>query len=171
MLNIKSILAALLMAACTVSAHAADKVVVFSVEAAIINTDAAKKALSGLQASGEYAGLQAKAEGLIADMKKLRDEQQSKGMTWNAEQQAEHRKKVEFINADLELARRKLGAEEQAVLRKVADDMKGKVQQVLNEVIQSEGIAIVLPLRNDSVIYVDPTADITGKVTEKLNKM
>ncbi|WP_317931886.1 OmpH family outer membrane protein [Halioxenophilus sp. WMMB6] len=169
MINLKTIFALALLSLGSVPAFAAGKVVIFNFEKAILSTEAAKKVSADLQANAEFAAMQAKYEGIVADLEKLRDEQMSKGMTWNADQQAEHRKKVEYLRADLELAQKKIQAEQNAAVRSLLGEFEGKTKQVLNEVIQAEGIAIVLNAQ--SVYYAEPSADITAMVTEKLNKM
>jgi len=165
----KTIIAFVLLGMTSVSALAADKVAVFNLERAILSTEAAKKASSDLQADPEFAALRAKYEGLVSDMEKLRDEQNSKGMTWNADQQAEHRKKVEYVRADLELAQKKLQAEQNAAVRDLMQELQSKTEKALEEVIKSEGLTIVL--NGAQVYHADKNADITDKVTEKLNKM
>jgi len=168
-LKMKTIIAFVLLGMTSVSALAADKVAVFNLERAILSTEAAKKASSDLQADPEFAALRAKYEGLVSDMEKLRDEQNSKGMTWNADQQAEHRKKVEYVRADLELAQKKLQAEQNAAVRDLMQELQSKTEKALEEVIKSEGLTIVL--NGAQVYHADKNADITDKVTEKLNKM
>ena len=169
MLKIKTIFVAVFLAVSSSAALAADKVAVFNLERAILSTEAAKKASSDLQADPEFAALRAKYEGLVADMEKLREERSSKGMTWNAEQQAEHRKKVEYISADLELAQKKLQAEQNAAVRGLMQELQTKTQKALEEVIKSEGISVVLNAAQ--VYHADKKADITDAVTAKLNKM
>ncbi|BFM06183.1 OmpH family outer membrane protein [Halioxenophilus aromaticivorans] len=169
MLKIKTIFAVVILAVSSSAALAADKVAVFNLERAILSTEAAKKASSDLQADPEFAALRAKYEGLVADMEKLRDEQNSKGMTWNTEQQAEHRKKVDYIRADLELAQKKLQAEQNAAVRGLMQDLQAKTEKALEEVIKSEGITVVLNAAQ--VYHADKKADITDKVTARLNKM
>ncbi|GLS28000.1 OmpH family outer membrane protein [Marinibactrum halimedae] len=150
-------------------ASAETKVVVFDLEAAILNTDAAKKASEALKKDAEYASLQATYDSLRADMAALQKKQESKGMTWDANTLAEHRKTVEYKRADLELAVKKLQAEQNAAVRGLLQEYQGKAKKALDEVIKAEGISIVLSAKQS--YYAEPSADITGKVTAKLNKM
>lgn len=168
-LKIKTIVSVVVLALASGATWAADKVAVFNLERAILSTEAAKKASSDLQADPEFAALRAKYEGLVADMEKLRDEQNSKGMTWSTDQQAEHRKKVEYIRADLELAQKKLQAEQNAAVRVLMQELQSKTEKALEDVIKSEGISVVLNAAQ--VYHVDKKADITDKVTAKLDKM
>lgn len=169
MFNFKTICAVVVLTLASGTAMAADKVAVFNLERAILSTKAAKKASSDLQANPEFAALRAKYEGLVADMEKLREQQSSKGMTWNADQQAEHRKKVEYIRADLELAQKKLQAEQNGAVRGLMQELQAKTEKALEEVIKSEGVDVVLNAAQ--VYHASDKADITDKVTAKLDKM
>jgi outer membrane protein len=168
-INMKALAAVAVLGLATAQTWAADKVAVFNFERAILGTEAAKKASSELSANPEFAALQATYEGLIADMEKLREEQVTEGMTWNTEQQAEHRKKVEYVRADIELAQKKLQAEQAAAVRSLLQEYEGKTREILNSIIQAEGITVVLAAQN--AMYFDPASDLTLKVTAELNKL
>lgn len=168
MLNFKTFAALVVSTFISCSAFAEGKVVVFNFEKAILSTEAAKKASASLSADPEFAALQAKYEGLIAELQALREEQQTKGITWDANQQAEHRKNVEYKRADLELAQKKLQAEQNAAVRGLLQEFETKTKTALEEVIKAQGISVVL--NSSQVYFVDPAADITALVTEKLNK-
>lgn len=144
------------------------KVAVFDSQAAILNTDLAKKRLTTLQKNPEFASMQAKFEGLKADLQSLNKEAETKGMTWSQEQVAEHRKKMEYKNADLQLIVQKLKAEESDVIQRLVQDLTPKVREAITEVIKSEGIGVLL--HSKVAFYVDPSLDITEKITDKLNK-
>ena len=147
---------------------AADKVVVFDLQSAVLNTDLAKKRMQDMQANPEFASMQAKFESLRADLQKMAKEAEKNGVTWNQEQAAEHRKKMEYARADLELVVKKLQAERNATAQRVMEELNPKAQVALKDVISAEGIGIVLS--NQAAYYAEPSLDITAKVTEKLNK-
>jgi len=165
MKKISMVLAALMFSA---GALAEGKVVVFNMQAAIIQTEAAKKSLQALDADPEFAQMKAKFEGLRADLMSLDKDAQTNGMTWSPEKKAEHRKKVEYKSADLKLAAEKLKAERNAVVKKIMQEHGKKAQEAMNQVVTAEGLGLVL---DSSVAYfADAKHDITAKVTEKLNK-
>ncbi|AFU98261.1 putative outer membrane protein OmpH [Simiduia agarivorans SA1 = DSM 21679] len=149
-------------------AMAADKVVVFDLQSAILNTDLAKKRIQEMQANAEFAGLQAKFESLRADLQKMAKDAEKNGVTWNPEQTAEHRKKMEYARADLELVAKKLQAEQKATAQRVLEELGPKAQAALKDVIAADGIGLVLSTQ--TAYYAEPSLDITAKVTEKLNK-
>lgn len=146
----------------------AGKIVVFSPEQAIFNTDLAKKRVDELEAKADFAQLIAQAEGLRSDLEALAKEEKSKGMTWGAEELAQHRKKREYVQADLKLAAQKLQAERNAVLKAIMEELQPKLEEVLKAYVTSEGIDMVL---NKQVAYISvPSSDITVEVTKRLNK-
>ncbi|MBB3167856.1 OmpH family outer membrane protein [Simiduia aestuariiviva] len=149
-------------------AMAADKVVVFDLQSAILNTDVAKKRMQDMQANSEFASMQAKFESLRAELQKMAKEAEKNGVTWNQEQAAEHRKKMEYARADLELVVKKLQAERNATAQRVMEELNPKAQVALKDVISAEGIGLVLSTQ--TAYYAEPSLDITAKVTEKLNK-
>ena len=57
---------------------------------------------------------------------------------------------------------------EQAAGQALLQEMAPVVQEVLRELINTEGIGLLLP--RASVIHADPGYSITAKVTDKLNQ-
>lgn len=149
-------------------ALASDKVAVFDLQTAILSTEVAKQRVQELQSNAEFAAMQAKFESLRVDLQGLAKDAETNGMTWSQEQQAEHRKKIEYKRADLELAAKKLQAEKNAAVKRIMQELAPKAKTVLNQMITAEGIGLVL----DSKVayYADASFDITAKVTDKLNK-
>lgn len=164
----KQVSIALVALAFSAVAAAESKVVVFNMQAAIIQTDAAKKSLQALDADADFAAMRAKFESLRADLVSLDKDAKTNGMTWSDEQKANHRKNVEYKSADLKLAAEKLKAERNAVVKQIMQEQGQKAKTALNEVVTAEGIGLVL---DSSVAYwASANYDITGKVTDKLNK-
>jgi outer membrane protein len=67
---------------------AAGKVVVFNMQAAILQTDLAKKRISALEANPEYAALKVKFESLRADLEGLQKDAATNSMVWTDQQKA-----------------------------------------------------------------------------------
>lgn len=147
---------------------AAGKVAVFDWEKCILSTDVAKKRLSELQKNPEFSSMQAKFEGLKSDLQNLNKEAETNGMTWSQEQVAEHRKKMEYKNADLQLVVKKLQAEENAAVKRIVQELTPKVRKAVSEIIEAEDIGLLL--HSKVAFHVDPAFDITAKITDKLNK-
>lgn len=149
-------------------AAAEGKVAVFNMQAAIVNTDMAKKRLQSLDASPDFAAMKAKFESLRSDLVSMEKDAQTNGMTWTAQQKAEQRKKAEYKSADLKLAAEKLKAERNEVLQQIMQEMAPKAKDALESIVKSGDYSLVL---DSSVAYwADKGYDITPEVTKKLNK-
>lgn len=151
------------------SAMAQGKIAVFSLEAAILNTEVAKKRFSEYEKNAEFAQLKAQFESAQADLKGLDEKQKKDGATWSPEQIAEHRKQIEYKRADLELVVKKLQAEEQQLRAGILQELGPQAQKIAQELIESEGIGLVLNAQ--AVAFADSAYNITPKITDRLNKL
>ncbi len=165
---IQKSLAAVLICLASAASFAQGKVAILDLQAAVLSTEYAQKEIAALDKNPQYAAMKAKLDGLVADMKKLQAEAEKDGMTWSAEKQSEHRKKVEYIRADYELEGKKLQAEQQAVVQRVMQTMGPKVRTALEQLTESEKIGLLLNAQ--AAMYAAPAHDITPKLTEMLNK-
>lgn len=147
---------------------AANKIVVFDHEQAIMATDIAKTKVDKLKAEAGYAQLLAQGESLRADLEALAKELNSKGMTWDENKRAEHRKKMEYIQADLKLASQKIQAENQAVMQEIGGAVQPLLEEVLKNYIESNNIEMVL--KKQATYMAAPAVDITPQIVEALNK-
>lgn len=168
MTAIQKIFAVVLLCAFSAGSLAQGKVVIVDIQAAMLSTNVAQKELEKLDKNPEFAALKAKLDGLVADMKKLQATAEKDGLTWSAEQQAEHRKKVEYVRADYELVGKKLQAEQQAVMQRILQELSGKTHTVLEQLIAADNIGLVL--NSQAAIHASAAHDITPKLTELLNK-
>ena len=72
------------------------------------------------------------------------------------------------IDRDSTIARGKLQQAEQELGQRLLSEMTPKVQAVLRDLIESEGIGLLL--QRSAVIHADNGYSITAKVTDKLNQ-
>lgn len=167
-MTIKQLLAGVTFMLMTAAASA-DRVAIFDAQGAVLQTKRAAKVMDTLKKNEEYATLTTQVESLQSDLKSMAKEQETKGMTWSQEQSMEHRKKMEYIQADLQLAVKKLQAENSAVMGRLMQDAQQNLRDILSKLVQTEGIDIVLPAQG--VIYANPKTDITSKVAAELDKL
>ncbi len=146
----------------------AGKVVIFDAQQAIMQTSMAKQRMEALQKNPEYAKLRAELDGYQADLSALAKEAESKGLTWSAEQQAEHRKKVEFIQADRQLVIQKLQKENDDLVKGLLEEGQKMIPAVLEQLVKSDEIDVIL--RKEATFFASPAVDITAKVIAELNK-
>ncbi|WP_075186720.1 OmpH family outer membrane protein [Teredinibacter haidensis] len=146
----------------------AGKIAIFNHESAMMGTKQAAQAIEKLKANAEYNQMMTQIESLQADLKGLAKEAETNGMTWSQEKMAEHRKKMEYVQADLQLAAKKIQGENAAVINKLAQEFQPKLKAVLDEIMKADGIDVIL--RPQAVYTVMPALDITAKVTAALDK-
>lgn len=146
----------------------AEKVAVVDVGRAIFAADFAKARLKQLQAKSEYASMQAKYDSTGADIKALQKEVESKRMTASKEQMVEYQKKMEYLNADIELVARKLEGEIKNLQGSIMKEAQPKALESIQELVKEEGVTLLL--QREAVIFAPPEADLTAKLTDRLNK-
>lgn len=158
---------ALLASASTWAATAKDKVAVFDVQEAILSTNTAKEQMKAFESRPDVAKMMADGEKLKKDITALRDEAAKDGAGWTAAKASEKKKAIEFKEADFELIVRKLNSERQASGKKLMDDIGPRLEGIVKEIVEAEGIGLLLDRK--AAIHAEPSWDITAKVTEKLN--
>ncbi len=146
---------------------AKDKIAVFDVQEAILSTTMAREQMKSFEARSDVAKMMADAEKLKKDITALRDEAGKDGASWTAAKAEEKKKSIEFKQADFELIVRKLNAERQAAGKKLMDDVGPRLEGIVKEIVDAEGIGLLLDRK--AAIHAEPAFDITAKVTEKLN--
>jgi outer membrane protein len=151
-----------------VAASAQGRIAVVNLEEAILQTDEAQTRLNGLRTQEDYKADKTELERLQGEREALIKELQNDLAVMSAEQQQAARKRLASKNADLEHVLRKLQKQEQDLGQALLQEMTPKVQAVLRDLIQSEGIGLLL--QRTAVIHADGGYSITAKVTDKLNQ-
>ena len=134
----------------------------------IFGTEVAKARMKQKKGESEFATLQGKYESTVSEMKALKKEIDTQGMTWSQEQVADAQKKMEYLRADLELITRKIQGDQQALQNSIVQELRPKAGEALQELIEEEGI--VLLLSSEAVVTAAPSLDVTAKLTDRLNK-
>ncbi len=144
----------------------AEKVVVLSVQQALLTSNAAEAFREQLKS--EFSSEQKQLIDLQAQAKKIQDEIKKGQGTQSKEVQDQQR--VQFQKAFGEYQR--LGQELQQKQRQREDmflkEMRPKLDTVIRGLIEAEGYDMVVS--KQATIYTKPELDITAKVVELLNK-
>lgn len=149
--------------------QAASKVAIFSPEAAIMNSKAYKQSVEDLNRSPEFAKMMAEYEAKQAELKSLDEESKSKGLTWSTEQVADFRKKVDYLQLDMQGLVKKIKAEQKSVGEKVMVKAQKTIPEILKKIAKKDKIDLIL--RADAAVHIsDEAVDITKKVIDELNK-
>jgi outer membrane protein len=165
---LKIMCAGLILAVLPAVASAQGRIAVVNLEEAMLQTDEAQQRLNGLRDGGDYAADKTELERLQAEREAMIKELQNDMAVMGPEQQQAARKRLTSKNADLEHVLRKLQQAEQELGQELLAEMTPKVQAVLRELIQSEGIGLLI--QRSAVIHADNGYSITAKVTDKLNQ-
>lgn len=163
----KFILAVLIVALPTLG-WAQGKIAVVDLQEAILQTDLAQKRLTEIREQSDYKSDKAEYDRLKKEFDDLVKKFQKDAAVMSQEQQVAARQKLASKQADLEHVTGKLQKAEQAAGQALLQEMAPRVQEVLRDLIASEGIGLLL--QRASVIHADAGYSITAKVTDKLNQ-
>lgn len=150
-------------------AWAQGKIAVVNLQEAIMQSDVAQKRLGEVRNGEDYKSDKAEFDRLKGEFDALVKEFQKDAAAMSQEQQVAARQKLASKQADLEHVTGKLQQAEQLAGQTLLQEMSPKVQDVLRELIATEGIGLLL--QRASVIHADAGYSITAKVTDKLNQM
>ena len=167
----KRVLPAVMALACLApfAALAQGKIAVVNLEQAILQSDAAQARLNQVRNEESYKSDKKEFDSLKDELDKLVKDFQKDAAVMSQEQQLAARKRLASKQADLEHVAGKLQQAEQATGQALLQEMSPMVQEVLRELISTEGIGLLL--QRNSVIHADPGYSITAKVTDKLNQL
>jgi len=143
-------------------------IAIVDIDKAVMATEFAKKESDSLNANPEYKTLVNKFETLKADLLDLEKKGKTNGMTWSAEQRAEHRNKMEYKSADMRLAGQKIEAVQAKAMKKISDKVSPQIEKTLRVIIEERNIDLLLDAK--AARFAEPGVNITKLLTERLNK-
>jgi len=150
-------------------AMAQGKIAVVNLQEAILQTDAAQQRLNEVRGQDDYKADKAEFDKLKKEFDELVKKFQKDAAVMSQEQQLAARQKLANKQSDLEHVTGKLQQAEQGAGQALLQELSPKVQEVLRDLITTEGIGLLL--QQSSVIHADAGYSITDKVTDKLNQL
>lgn len=144
------------------------KIAVVNLQEAMLQTDQAQKRLNAVREASDYKADKAEYDRLKEEFDALVRKLQKDMAVMSQDQQVASRQKLASKQDDLEHVTGKLQKAEQAAGQSLLQEMSPRVQEVLRELIATEGIGLLL--QRSSVIHADAGYSITAKVTDKLNQ-
>lgn len=84
------------------------------------------------------------------------------------EELSENQKKIEYVQADFQLAVKKLKAEENAVFNAIMEELQPAAVAELKKIVAADGIGLVLKV--EAAIHASELYDITERVTVAIDK-
>ena len=149
-------------------AAAQGKIAVVNLQEAILQSDMAQQRLADVRGEESYKADKEEFDRLQEELEDLVQEFQKDAAVMSQEQQVSARKRLASKQSDLQYVAEKLQQAEQATGQALLQEMSPLVQEVLRELIATEGIGLLV--QRSSVIHADPGYSITAKVTDKLNQ-
>ncbi len=150
-------------------AFAQGKIAVVNLQEAILQTDLAQKRLQEVYNQPDFKADKAEFDQLKKELDDLVKQFQKDAAVMSQDQQAAMRQKLNTKQSDLEHVAGKLKQAEGVAGQALLQEMSPKVQEVLRDLIQSEGIGLLI--RQEAVIHADAGYNVTAKVTDKLNRL
>ena len=151
------------------AAFAQGKIAVVNLQEAILQSDQAQARLNEVRNQEDYKADKDEFDRLQEELDQLVKDFQKDAAVMSQEQQLSARKRLASKQADLEHVTGKLQQAEQAAGQALLQQLSPAVQEVLRDLIATEGIGLLL--QRQSVIHADPGYSITAKVTDKLNQL
>jgi outer membrane protein len=148
---------------------AAEKIAVVDVQGAILQTDAAQQRINEVREQEEYKKNKAEYDRLKSEGEALLKTFQKDAAIMSQEQKATAQQKLGSMQEDLDHVTGKLQQAEQTAGQALLQEMAPSVQEVLREIIEKEGIGLLL--QRQAVIHAEPSYSITSQVTDKLNQL
>jgi outer membrane protein len=145
------------------------KIAVVDVQGAILQTDVAQKRIGEIRNQDEFKKNKAEYDRLKAEGEALLKKFQKDAAVMSQEQKVEAQNKLGSMQDDLDHVTGKLQQTEQAAGQALLQEMAPKVQEVLREIIEKDGIGLLL--QRNAVIHAEPSYSITAQVTDKLNQL
>jgi outer membrane protein len=147
----------------------AEKIAVVDVQGAILQTDAAQQRINEVREQEDYKKNKEEYDRLKSEGEALLKTFQKDAAIMSQEQKATAQQKLGSMQEDLDHVTGKLQQAEQSAGQALLQEMAPSVQEVLREIIEKEGIGLLL--QRQAVIHAEPSYSITSQVTDKLNQL
>lgn len=145
-----------------------DKIAVIDVQGAILQTDYAQKKLGEIRSQPEYKKNKEEYDRIKKEGDELLKKFQKDAAVMSQDQKVAAQQKLASMQEDLDHVTSKLQQAEQSTGQAILQEMAPKVQGILREIIEKEGIGLLL--QRNAVVHAAPSYSITAKVTDKLNQ-
>lgn len=145
------------------------KIAVVDVQGAILQTDIAQKRMGEVRDQDDYKKNKAEYDRLKSEGDSLLKTFQKDAAVMSQDQKIAAQQKLSSMQGDLDHVTSKLQQAEQTAGQALLQDMAPKVQEVLREIIEKEGITLLL--QRNAVIHAEASYSITATVTDKLNQL
>lgn len=144
------------------------KIAVLDLRGAIFNTEEAKKRIKAMEAQPDYQAGMKQGEALGKEYETMVKQVQKDLAVMSQEQKDAQGKKLQAKRDEIEKVQRKLRASQQELTQNLMQEMEPKFKKAVGDIIRTENIGLLLDM--SAAMHVDESFNITGKVTDALNK-
>lgn len=149
-------------------AQAQGKTAVLNIQQAILLTDESQTRFKELRAQAAYKDNKKQLDQLRKEHDDIIKKLQKDMAVMSDDQKRQQQGIIEEKRADIEHVMRKLQGAEQQLGQMLMQELAPKLQEVVTELIKTEGIGLLL--NSEAVLHADNSYDITAKVTDRLNR-
>ncbi len=167
----KKLLVAMVLLACSTVGFAAGKVAVVNFEQAMMNTDYAKAQIAEIEKDPSYKENMERAQKIQLEGVKLAEKYQKEAPTMSATQKAALENQIKDKRDDFEHIARKLQEVKEALMQSVMQEMSMVASQAAKELIDAEGIGLLLNGNPQIILHADTSYDVSAKLTERINRL
>lgn len=166
----KLIVAAVLLGSSAL-AMASGKIAVVNFEQAIMNTDFAQAKVAEIENDAAFKANIEQAKKIQEEGMKLAEKYQKEAPTMSTSQKTALENQIKEKQGDLEHIARKLQETRNALMQSIMQEMNTSATRAARELIDSEGIGLLLNGNPQIILHADTSFDISAKLTDRLNRL
>ena len=147
---------------------AMEGVAVIDMRTAVLSTQAAADAFKALEEDADYSSNLEEAKSLQADRQAIAEKLQKELETLSQEEIAKMQKDINDKGKDLEFLAGKIQQSQEETAQAVFAQTGPAMQKIITELIQAKQIKVLLA-KNETMLFSDPSLDLTDDVTSMLD--
>tara|TARA_X000000368_G_scaffold209121_1_gene165164 strand:- start:3 stop:539 length:537 start_codon:yes stop_codon:yes gene_type:complete len=147
---------------------AVEGVAVIDMRTAVLSTQAAADAFKALEEDADYSSNLEEAKSLQADRQAIAEKLQKELETLSQEEIAKMQKDINDKGKDLEFLAGKIQQSQEETAQAVFAQTGPAMQKIITELIQAKQIKVLLA-KNETMLFSDPSLDLTDDVTSMLD--
>tara|TARA_B100001250_G_scaffold365690_1_gene346556 strand:+ start:335 stop:871 length:537 start_codon:yes stop_codon:yes gene_type:complete len=147
---------------------AVEGLAVIDMRTAMLSTQAAADAFKALEEDPDYSSNLEEAKSLQAERQTIAEKLQKELETLSQEEIAKMQKEINDKGKDLEFLAGKIQQAQEETAQAVFAQNAPAMQKIISELIQAKQIKVLLA-KNDTLLFSDPSIDLTDDVTSMLD--
>ena len=147
---------------------AMDGVAVIDMRTAVLSTKSAEDAFKALEEDPDYSANLEEAKSLQADRQTIAEKLQKDLETLSQEEIAQMQKDIQDKGKDLEFLAGKIQQAQEETAQAVFAQSGPAMQKIISELIAAKQIKVLLA-KNETLLFSDPSLDLTDDVTSMLD--